>query len=201
MRSKSESQVAEACAAALARYRDAIHAYWPAVGRVDVTEASVVANLAAEFSRRGCHVFAAPQVHGAPTEHVDFLALAADATWAAVIEAKRLYSAQKGESLGRDADRLLRIRLPRKLSRLKDTPRCFVGLVASAWNGGYFKWWESTHRGPMPQRARTPKAWESLYGFLAAAEVGYVDTTRSAWGEPHRMLFAIRELERGAFWQ
>jgi hypothetical protein len=201
--------VCEALHAAGGFLEQHIRAHWPAQGKnTDLNEVNLSLHLGVQGVIRGWLVYQEvvvpkellPDWLPAETDEriVDLLAIGRDARVALAVETKRV-KANSLAKLDEQAGHLLELRLPcgdARLGRaqLRDT-RCFVVLFAHTWET-VPRWWRtlgSEADDPVPELSARP----NIRRFLTGARTDVRDIAVKC---DHFVMYAVRELGRGAFW-
>lgn len=169
-------------------------AWWPAEGQADFAEDNLWFHVGWALQNAGFHLYPKAQVAGLGQQHVDAVALHREYRCAIVIEAKRIYSAEKLASLGDDWARLQQIKLPRKWLSFPQPLNCYSLLLGSCWSEDYMQWWIDSTRANAPVRCTKGESLDGLRSALEnASRMGAIDVQRSGW-QPHWICFAVNHL-------
>jgi hypothetical protein len=139
--------------------------YWPSEGNNEFCEQNAVMHLACILNNSGFCVYGECHFKGGTDKRLDLLALRSKDAAQIMVEAKRLYSAEKVAEIIDDVNRLVNFRLIDKEldGVLKDK---FCVLLATTWNDGYAQWWSSANGEEPTDNAN----WAKLNGHPALQE-------------------------------
>ena len=151
--------------------KDALNAYWPAIGRNEVGEATPLLHVGHAFNRAGFLTYS--EVPNADaTEHADLVALNFDTPLVAVIEGKRLFNSPKASSMAYDMERLVgSFELPAgQWSTLPPRADAFAVILGTTWKQSIRDWW-CNHARPDHPTGHRGAGWPRLKQALQLAAV------------------------------
>jgi hypothetical protein len=176
------AQVAKRAAVQLDR---ALDCFYPVEGNNDVPEALTATYLAFQLRDSGYFVYPQAQCSGLVSNHIDFAAIDPVGCTVLLVEAKKLYSSEKAQSLGQDWQRLQTASITSEFRQVPHGCRYFACLLATTWDESYRDWWAGPSRPDAPGR-QSGTAWADLKHALDGADLNLavpVPLLRLGWSE------------------
>ncbi len=167
--------------------------YWPSEGDNDIPERNISLYLAIAFHEKGFKCFAEGNWNDSTDKRIDFLAVNPETGIAVCGEFKKLYSAEKCQSMLDDFNRIQSFVPLEHCGKYK--PK-FGILAATTFKPNIVKWW-STSDGENPS---DHESWKLLYKHMKDAYWGsvplnsYDEDTKLESTEKHYLLYAIFEI-------